>query len=226
MNARLAIVKALKLIAIEFSDMQADADTVALWSELLGDIPDDLILAATKVALLKATFRPRIAEIRQAALALMRPDTAIDASQAWGLVLEAIRRFGLMQQEKALASLPVAVAAAVKRFGWRDLCSGEEMVNRAHFLKMFDSMQANEKQIGVLPPALQTHFRQAEIETPQPVSLAELLTPPKALKPHETSVPHPVSNVVAFKKLPPSRTPEELRAQADLLTKTARKQAV
>ncbi len=218
------VIDLLNMIVLEFDGFAVDGNVLNLWHELLADIPDDIGMAAGKVVMLKATFRPRVAEIRQAALALLRPETTMDNSQAWGLVLQAIRRFGKSQREKAFASLPPAVASAAKRFGWNDLCDGEEMVNRAHFLKMFDSMQANDKQIGVLPPALQAHFRQAALATDAPVSLAELLT--KALPAHETSVSRPASNVVPLKRKPQARTPEELREQAEHLKRALQKEAV
>ena len=225
---QLTVAKALKLVAMDYDDMIIDQDVIEHWEEMLSDIPDELILAAVKVVKLKSQFRPKIAEIRQAALALLNPETEIDAGQAWGMVLKAIRRFGYSQESQAMAALPPTVANAARRVGWMDLCNGEEMHSRAHFLKMFEGMQEREKQIGVLPPALQSHFRQAALES-GPVSMSQLLAPPeKVALPSASgrvSGYTPPQNVVPFRRKPQARTPEELRQQAELLksetTKTA-----
>ena len=220
---REAIIKAMKLIAMEFDDMVIDKDTVEAWEELLSDVPDDLLLAAVKVSILKATYRPRIAEIRNIALSLINPESEIDAGRAWELVLQAIHAFGMYQTERALASLPPTVANAARRVGWGDLCKGEEMHGRAHFLTVFEDMQRREKEIGVLPPALQAHFRQAALES-GPVSLGELLAPKAAAlptyqpaEPTRSSGYVPPQNVIPFRRKPQARSAEELRAQAELL---------
>lgn len=224
---RITIAKALKLIAMDFDDMVIDDDVIEHWEEMLSDIPDALILAAVKVVKIRSQFRPKVADIRKAALALINPESEIDAGQAWGLVLKAIRCYGYSL--KALASLPPTVASAARRVGWMDLCNGEEMVSRAHFLKVFEGMQDREKQIGVLPPALQSHFREAALEAAleaAPVSMAQIRTSPDklALPDHPATAPGRVSgytppqNVVAFRKRPQARSAEELRQQADLLT--------
>lgn len=227
-----AILDILELIVIEFDGFELDAKMADLWEELMSDIPDDLGIAATKLVILNATFRPRVADIRKAALSMLNPESEIDAGRAWELVLKAIHTFGAYQSERALASLPPTVASAAKRVGWGGLCSDEEMISRAHFLKVFESMQDREKQIGVLPPALQSHFRQAALES-GPVSMSQLLAPPEkvALSSASASASGRVSgytppqNVVPFRRKPQARTPEELRQQAELLksetTKTA-----
>ena len=220
-----AVLDVLQMVVIEFDGFELDVKMVDLWEELLSDISDIVGLAAAKVVILKSQFRPRVADIRAAALSLVNPECEIDASQAWALVLKAVRVYGSYQAEKALASLPATVANAARRVGWVDLCTGEEEVSRAHFLKMFGSMQAREKEIGVLPPALQSHIRQAALEA-APVSMAQIRTSPDklALPDHPATAPGRVSgytppqNVVAFRKRPQARSAEELRQQADLLT--------
>lgn len=214
-----AVLDILELIVVEFDGFELDAKMVDLWEELLSDIPDELGIAATKLVILQATFRPRVADIRKAALSMLNPESEIDAGRAWELVLKAIHTFGVYQSERALASLPPTVANAARRVGWGDLCSGEEMHGRAHFLKVFESMQEREKQIGILPPALQSHFRQAALES-GPVSMAQLIAPEKvALPSAESRVSGytPPKNVVPFRRKAQSRTPDELRKQAELL---------
>lgn len=230
---REAVVKSMKLIAMEFDDMVIDQDAVEAWDELLSDIPDDLLLAAVKVSILKATYRPRIAEIRHMALSLMKPETEIDAGRAWELVLKAVRTYGKPRTAQALASLPPFIADVTRRVGFSDICDSEEIgVIRGQFMKIFEAAKDREKEVGILPPALQTRFRQAALES-QPESLGQILgtsEPKKIALPSVSGrvtgyTPPQKQNVVPFRRKPQARTPEELRQQAELLksetTKTA-----
>ena len=162
---RITIAKVLKLIAMDFDDMMIDDDVILHWEEMLSDISDDLILTAVKIVKMQSEFRPKVADVRRAALKLVNPESEIDASQAWALILKAVRVYGSYQAEKALVSLPATVANAARRIGWVELCTGDEEISRAHFLKMFGSMQAREKELGVLPPAIQAHIRHAALES-------------------------------------------------------------
>lgn len=221
------ITDILELLAIEFDDIIIDDKVCALWEEMLSDIPDDIGVAATKLVMLTATYRPRVAEIRKAALSMLNPETEIDAGRAWQLVLRAIHTFGVYQSERALASLPPTISSAAQRVGWGALCNDEEKIGRAHFLKIFEGMQGREKQIGVLPPALQAHFRQAALED-GPVSMAQLLAPEKVALPTYTPPTEtrasgyvPPKNVLPFRRKPQARSAEELRQQAELLKESA-----
>lgn len=224
------VIDIIELITLEY-DFELTAKMVDLWEELLSDIPDALGVLAAKSVILKSAFRPKIADIRREALALMNPESEIDAGRAWELILKAIRRFGYSQESQALSSLPASVASAAKRFGWLDLCSGEEMVNRAHFLKLFESMQTREKAVGVLPPALQAHYRQAALES-APVSVRDIVE--KALPQQPAALPTytpptetrssgytPPKNVLPFRRKAQTRSVEELQQQADLLRQQA-----
>ena len=224
------VLDVLEIITLEYDGFEVSEKMVALWGEMLGDISDEVGMAAVKVVMLKSQFRPRVADIRAAALSLVNPESEIDASQAWALVLKAVRVYGSYQADKALASLPATVANAARRVGWVDLCTGEEEIERAHFLKMFSSMQAREKEIGVLPPALQAHIRQAALES-APASVRELVGAalpqaaalPKYTPPTETrsSGYVPPKNVLPFRRKPQARSAEELHQQAEILRQQA-----
>ena len=159
------VLNLLELIALEFDGFEISEKMRDFWAEMLTDVSDNLGHMAVKVVMLQSQFRPRVADVRRAALLIANPESEIDASQAWALISRAARLFGAYQSERALASLPPTVAAAARRFGWNDLCAGDAEITRAHFLKMFASMQAREKEIGVLPAKLQEHLRLAAHET-------------------------------------------------------------
>ena len=159
------ILNLLELIALEYDGFEISEKMLAFWGEMLADVPDELGHMAVKVVMSRSDFRPRVSAVRHAALLIANPESEIDASQAWALISRAARLFGAHQTDKALASLPPTVALAARRFGWHDICAGDAEITRAHFLRMFASMQAREKEIGVLPAKLQEHLRLAAHET-------------------------------------------------------------
>ena len=78
-----------------------------------------------------------------------------DSGDAWGEVIKAINHFGHYRQEEALASMHEPVALAVKRMGWRDLCLSENgMADRAHFLRIYETMEKRTAEDNLLPAPL------------------------------------------------------------------------
>ena len=159
------VLDLLEIVALEHDGFEITNKMRDFWAEMLTDVSDELGIMAVKVVMLQSQFRPRVADVRRAALLIANPESEIDASQAWALISRAARLFGAYQAERALASLPPTVASAARRFGWNDLCAGDAEITRAHFLKMFAGMQVREKEIGVLPAKLQEHLRLAAHET-------------------------------------------------------------
>lgn len=223
---QILIGKALQLIAMDFDDMVVNDDVLEHWEEMLSDIPDPIVLAAVKVAKMQSEFRPKVADVRRAALKLINPQTEIEPDQAWGMVVRAVREFGSGRSHEALASLPPVVARVAQNLGWGEICRGEEDLQRAHFLKVFPSVQAREKEIGVLPPALQAHIRQAvgagTSQESLPTSQAAALPKYIPVSETRTSGYTPPNNVVAFRKRQPSRSAEELAQQAEILRQSAK----
>ena len=221
------IGKALQLIAMDFDDMIVNDDVLDHWEEMLSDIPDPIVLAAVKVTKMQSEFRPKVADVRRAALKLMNPQTEIEPDQAWGMVLRAVREFGSGRSREALASLPPVVSRVAQNLGWGEICKGDEDIQRAHFLKVFPSVQAREKEIGVLPPALQAHIRQAVsggvsiqdvLPEGKPTAALPTYTPPTETRP---SGYVPPKNVLQFRRKPQARSAEELHQQAEILKQQA-----
>jgi hypothetical protein len=79
-------------------------------------------------------------------------------------VTKVIRKYGSYNEQKALDELDTMTRRTVQYFGYRELCISENpMVDRAHFLKMYESMTERENKNNLLSPALQEVFN--EIET-------------------------------------------------------------
>lgn len=141
--------------------------TVELWLRMLGDLPYQVVEKALVKVLATAKFFPTVAEIREAASELMQPEGMLPG-EAWGLVLEAVKRYGSYRQQEALASLPEDVATTVKYMGWQEICLSEQPeVVRAQFMRIYEQVAARKRE---------------EVTVPQEVkALAEKIARQKAL---------------------------------------------
>jgi hypothetical protein len=116
------------------------AEEAEIWRQMLSDIPYDILITAVREYILTGKFPPTIADIRETALKLIKPEK--DWLDAWGTVEKAIRRYGYMQGDKALASMDEDTAAVVARFGWVSICMTENIdVIRGQFRMAFESQQ-------------------------------------------------------------------------------------
>jgi hypothetical protein len=179
--------EALRLVAwatanfpqLQERDMRPTAE---LWAKMLGDIPYQLAEKALMKVLATARYFPTVAEIREAAAELQhgRPMTA---DEAWGLVAEAVRRYGYYREQEALASLPPEVAVIVRRFGWQEICACEEPdVIRGQFRRAWEINSGQAREIAVLPAPIreliEAHSATMALPEPKPRKLPE---PPKSL---------------------------------------------
>lgn len=87
-----------------------------------------------------------IAHIREGALAKKH----ISAGEAWALVISQIHSVGSWGRPSFSDPL---VAKAVECVGWREMCISENpSIERAHFLKIYDSLERREKEEAVYLP--------------------------------------------------------------------------
>lgn len=67
--------------------------------------------------------------------------TVPDADEAWSEIISVVQRRGWYRGEPDEWSHP-AVAHAVRALSWDELCHGDEMVMRAHFIRMYPAIVA------------------------------------------------------------------------------------
>jgi len=148
-----------------YTNMKADETEVivSVWSEMLSDIDDNIATVALKRLIATNKFPPTIAELLESVRAVKYIPLP-DAGQAWEEINQAISNFGYYRGEEAMASFSCdTTRQVVKRMGWRELCSApleHEMANRAHFLKMWDSMTERIKENQVIPDSLKLTISQ------------------------------------------------------------------
>lgn len=153
------VVNLFRLICVLFPQSAknfsaADELTRDVWHSMLADEPTAMVSAALKKHAATNRFAPSIAEILEGIAGIKRPEL-IDADEAWGLVMNAIHMYGCYRKSEALASLPPIVASTVRTFGWRELCTSENIaVDRGQFRRAYEIRRNREREKAALPKAL------------------------------------------------------------------------
>lgn len=97
---------------------------------------------------------PKIGRLRMI-IEEIRRGKVPDWGDGWLEVTKAIRKYGYMNEEKALASMSPTTQEAVKRIGWQDICLSENPeVLRAQFRQIFERCSQREIQDRTLPKDL------------------------------------------------------------------------
>lgn len=128
-----------------------DGTIVLFWYEQLKDIPAEVLSLGVRKLIAQEEFYPNISKIRKACVSVSATPTT-DNTEAWGMVKRAVRLYGYMRGEEALASLPIDVAQGVKHFGgWSIICASEnEEADRAHFYKVMQNIKTTRNSNDVL----------------------------------------------------------------------------
>jgi hypothetical protein len=130
--------------------------TLTLWDKALSDMPYEVAEKAVIKVLSTSRFFPTVAEIREAAVHITQP-RSLDHMEAWGLVLDAIRKYGYYREKEAIESLPQEVAEMVKQFTWRDLCLSETpQTLRAQFRMAWETRAKRTDELKQLPTEIRT----------------------------------------------------------------------
>jgi len=144
-----AVAAALKMVAKSYPGrFEADGDTARIWARLLADLDDAPLLAAAAHHASQSKWPPSVAELREAAFDIMRGEVAPPTpGEAWGAVVKAIMQSSSRRPQEARATLGETTWRCIEAMGgWRDLCLSEEpMVDRAHFLRIYEQVQARDK---------------------------------------------------------------------------------
>ncbi|QZY56685.1 replicative helicase loader/inhibitor [Crassaminicella profunda] len=132
------------------------------WLSMLEDLEYQVVEVAARKLVSESPYPPTIADIRKAAADVVSPELPSSAD-AWGEVVQAMKKFGSYNAEKALKSLSPLTRKAVKIMGFRELCVSEnQMADRAHFLKMYKVLEQREKTERVLSLPLKENIKQIQ----------------------------------------------------------------
>jgi hypothetical protein len=150
---RKEIINLLAIATANFPNMQEKdmKPTAILWEKSLSDIDYPIAENAILKVLSTSRFFPTIADIREAVAQITQP-RQLDAMEAWGMISEAIRKYGYYRQKEAMESLPSDVVEMVKRFTWNELCLSENIETlRAQFRMAWDIQAKRKKELSALP---------------------------------------------------------------------------
>src|SRR5690606_6754440 len=92
---RKEIIKLIRVLSANYRgwpEEGKEADTVQLWESMLADMPYEIGKAAVKAHISRSVYPPTIADIREAAMNLT--NNHISAMESWGMVVDAIRKYG------------------------------------------------------------------------------------------------------------------------------------
>jgi hypothetical protein len=150
---RKQIINLLAIATANFPNLQTKdmGPTAMLWDKALTDMDYNTAEKALIKVLSTSRFFPTVADIREAASQITNP-RVMDAMEAWGLIVQAIRRFGMYRQKEGLDSLPDDVRAMANRFTWRELCLNENPDTlRAQFRMAWETQSKRENEMRQIP---------------------------------------------------------------------------
>jgi hypothetical protein len=134
-------------------DAQAIRDTGSVYRRMLADLEYPEANAAIERLIATSKWLPTVAEIREAAVTVATGEVR-SGGEAWGDVLQAVRRFGY--QRRPEFDDPV-VAQCVSMLGWGEICMSEnQTADRARFIDLYDQLAGKHRRehiAGHLPAA-------------------------------------------------------------------------
>lgn len=134
--------------------------TLEVYRLSLMDIDGKLLEASALQHIGASKWFPSISELREAALSIINHGDE-SAEEAWGEVKRAIRIYGSYREP---VFQNIRILQAVKIMGWIPLCMSEnEVADRAHFFKVYQSLQNRDRYDEIaLPEVKQAIERIAE----------------------------------------------------------------
>jgi hypothetical protein len=161
-----------------YDNFEPTETRVGVWMDIFKNYPVADVANAVMAHCSSSQYAPKPADIIKLILEARRGPRGT-ANEAWGLVMQAIHRFGYANEAKAIAWLASQnrIAAKVARcMGWTELCASEQNLgDRAHFSKFYDSELAHEDRIALLPEpqrkdALRIEAERFRLPTDEPVN--------------------------------------------------------
>ena len=140
--------KCIKVLELNYDKLNvtSDIDKLMLWYDMLGNRNEIEFMLGVKKHIATNTFAPTIACLNKA-MASNIVNNAPDGLSAWAELQSAIRKWGMYHEGEALDSLSPETRAVVNALGFTNLCTSEnQMADRAHFIKLYESRACNNKE--------------------------------------------------------------------------------
>ena len=154
------VIRVLQTIIVMYPSSKVNADqlTVAMWHEMLEDLPADVVSVAMKRMCATLKYPPSVADIRQAVTDAVRDAAGVPiAGEAWARVSKAMSRWGYHRPEQARADLGEDIWRAVEMIGgWCEVCMGERAVLSAQFERRYNAMIEQRSKLLQIPASVRS----------------------------------------------------------------------
>lgn len=125
-----------------------------LWYLMLKDITYKQAQTSVLSYIATHKFPPTIADIREAA-ADVTGKAVSDWGAGWAATLKVIRNYGWCRQAEAMAELDDITRQTVRRLGYMELCTSENlMADRGNFRMIYEELAARENDKQKTPEGL------------------------------------------------------------------------
>jgi len=152
-EAKAQISEMIGALATMYPTADVGTKTNTAYANMLSDIPISVLMVALDQCGAELKFFPSVAEIREKARVLTAPADALSAGEAWGVVVDRMKRYGIYKAMPPL-SQPLIDQSISAMGGWYSLCTSDNPVaDRAHFMKIYDQLVARREADERLLPA-------------------------------------------------------------------------
>jgi hypothetical protein len=132
-----------------------DSDAMNVWYQLLKDLDYMVVQTAVQKYMLTQKNPPVIADIRELCASVTMGEKPL-WSDGWEEVMQAIRRYGSYNEEKALERMSDITKQCVKRLGYQNLCRSEDIsIERANFRMIYEQIANREQERKKIPIGMQ-----------------------------------------------------------------------
>ncbi len=147
------IIKIVGVLAACYPHAQISSATIDAYVGMLRDVPLDVLGVAAQQCAVDCKFFPTVAEIRDK-VALLTEREYLAAADAWATVVSALKS-GRFYFSNPTFDDPM-IQRVIDAMDWEELKSSENpMADRAHFIKLYDSLVIRDRQDKKLLPAFQ-----------------------------------------------------------------------
>lgn len=171
----------LAVISETWRGVEASETKIAVWAEMLSDVPIEIALRAVKYLIACGSpYPPAISEVRRAIVEMNSPsEYQITALQSWQearLITESYL------EEDGMEKLSPLTREVVSALGWDTVRDGDPGVVRGHFLKFFQMAKERWLKNQMLPKEMRKEYQlpapppkpKREYPPPNPEGLGKL----------------------------------------------------
>ena len=127
---------------------------VEAWYIFLGDYDYNLVTTAAKKLVVDKEWPPTPGELVKEIEKLQMPDIEqIIGAEAWGLLQDAIKRYGRYREDELFASLPKRVVKAAKVTGVDTIYNDNSSFMMSRYINTYELMQEHDFERQLLDPS-------------------------------------------------------------------------